>query len=102
MMYPELFENPWAPGCAYDDRDTLLQGPPGTNTDSRLDNGYWNPKTQQQIKEEGLVQLAILAAVVVAPALLGKLGAAKAAGMGTAAEAPGAVIATQGAMGNGA
>ncbi|MEM1000966.1 MAG: hypothetical protein AAGN35_28180 [Bacteroidota bacterium] len=67
-------------------------------------NAFFQPKTKEQVRREALLQLAVLAAVIAAPAVIGaakaagaKLGLGKAGGAATGAEAPGAAL-TQGSV----
>ncbi|MEM6270388.1 MAG: hypothetical protein AAF998_13175 [Bacteroidota bacterium] len=67
-------------------------------------NAFFQPKTKEQVRREALLQLAVLAAVIAAPAVIGaakaagaKLGLGKAGGAATGAEAPGAAL-SQGSL----
>ena len=61
-------------------------------------NDFFHPKTKEQVRNEALLQLAVVAAVIAAPAIAGALGAsaaaggASAAGMGASAQAAGAAV----------
>ena len=84
-------DNPWGPSGRYYERSPLQQ----QSFSWQSGNGYWSPKSQSQLKKEGLMQMAVLAAVLVAPALLpalgkGGLGAAKGAEAAGAAAGQGA------------
>lgn len=100
-MAMDLFENPWAPGG-----QMQKQSPWAKNAIQHgwgQGNEYFSPKTKEQIRNEGLLQLAIVAAVVAAPLIIGAIGgsgaaagSAAASGAATGAEAAG-VAAGQGA-----
>ncbi len=92
-----LFEginNPWAPGGQMSPQMPWAQS--GLNYGWGHGNEFFAPKTKQQIALEGYLQMAVIAAVVVAPLVLGAQAAAagaSTAGMGASAEAAGAVVA---------
>jgi hypothetical protein len=83
--------NPWAPGGRMTAKSPWAQqGMLGMQHGWQQAGGFFTPKSDAQIRREGLMQLAILAAVVVAPALLGAGGAAGGASAGGAAAGGGA------------
>ncbi len=86
--------NPWAPGGQMSTQMPWAQ--PGLNHGWGHGNEFFAPKTKQQIALEGYLQMAVIAAVVVAPLVLGAQAAAagaSTASVGVSAEAAGAVVA---------
>jgi hypothetical protein len=86
-------DNPWGPGGRYHKQlPWANQGVAGMQHGWQQAGGFFTPKSQAQIQREALLQLAILAAVVAAPALLGAGGGGgAAAGMGASAESATAI-----------
>ncbi|MFN8394206.1 MAG: hypothetical protein U0176_05965 [Bacteroidia bacterium] len=88
--------NPWAPGGQMSPRMPWAQ--PGLNYGWGHGNEFFTPKTKEQIRDEGLLQMAVLAAILVAPALVGAAGGAGGAAAasggagGAAAESAGAAL----------
>ena len=74
MGYFEDIQNPWSPGGQMSPRMPWAQ--PGLNYGWGHGNEFFHPKTKEQIQEEALMQLAVLAVVLVAPALVGAGGGA--------------------------
>ncbi len=103
----DSINNPWAPGGQMSPE--LPWASPGLSYGWGHGNEFFTPKTKEQINKEAMLQLAVLAAILVAPAIVGAAGGAgagasagaggSAAGAvgGTAAESAGAVL-TQGAV----
>lgn len=98
------FQNPWDVGGKYHNELPWVQDSQRFGFD--YGNDYFEPKTQAEIREEGLLQMAILALVLAAPAIAGAVGGGAggaaagiggggsggvAAGMGASAQAGGAV-----------
>lgn len=97
------FQNPWGKGGKHYEKLPWVQQARQYGWDTG--NDYYQPRTREEIRDEGIMQLAILAIVLAAPAIAGAAsgggGGAGAAGMGIGAEAPG-VVAGQVAGGLGA
>ena len=99
----EQFDNPWAVGGAMHRQLPWVQA--SQEHGWGHGNDYFQPKTKDQIRKEALLQLAILAVVVAAPAVVGAIGGAGAGtaaagtgvGLGTSGQAAGSVI-TQGTV----
>ena len=95
---PTPFKNPWDRGGQYHPESTWAQE--GQRYGFDYGNEYFTPKTKAEIRDEGLLQMAVLALVLAAPAIVGAIGGGGAAGGAVGAEAAGAV-AGQGASGAG-
>ena len=92
------FQNPWGPGGTHYENNPVTGSTPAQTW--QQGNAYWTPKSQAELQREGLLQLAVLAAVLVAPAIAGAFGGA---GAGVAGAATGASAqAAGGAVGQGA
>ncbi|MEM6271234.1 MAG: hypothetical protein AAF998_17485 [Bacteroidota bacterium] len=98
--------NPWDVGGEMHRRLPWVQE--SMNYGWNTGNDFFQPKSKEQLRREAFLQLAVLAAVVVAPAVLGaakaagvKLGLGKASGTATGAEAPRAAL-NQGSLPPGA
>ena len=73
---------------------------PGLNYGWGHGNEFFHPKTKEQIQEEALMQLAVLAVVLVAPALVGAGGGAGAGGsLGSGAGTVGGSLGSGGGIG---
>lgn len=98
------FQNPWEVGGKYHNELPWVKDSQRFGFD--YGNDYFEPKTQAEIREEGLLQMAILALVLAAPAIAGAVGGGAggpaagiggggssgvAASMGASAQAGGAV-----------
>jgi hypothetical protein len=101
--------NPWAPGGQMATRLPWAQ--PALDHGWGHGNEFFTPKTQEQLHQEAMLQLAILAVALVAPAVLGAGGAAgaqggiagaQAVGMGTSAEAAAGAVGQAGVAAAGA
>ena len=95
---PAPFRNPWDRGGQYHPESTSTQE--GQRYGFDYGNEYFTPKTKAEIRDEGLLQMAVLALVLAAPAIAGAIGGGGTAGAAVGAEAAGAV-AGQGAAGAG-
>jgi hypothetical protein len=82
--------NPWEPGGQ--NALSMPWAKPAMNYGWGHGNAYFHPKTKEQIHKEAMLQLAVLAAIVVAPMVVGAIGAggAGAAAAGSSAGAAGA------------
>ncbi len=98
MGYFEDIQNPWSPGGQMSPRLPWAQ--PGLNYGWGHGNEFFHPKTKEQIQEEALMQLAVLAVVLVAPALVGAGGGAGAGGsIGSGAGTVGGSLGSGGGIG---
>ena len=99
MGYFEDIQNPWSPGGQMSPRMPWAQ--PGLNYGWGHGNEFFHPKTKEQIQEEALMQLAVLAVVLVAPALVGAGGGAGAGGsLGSGAGTAGGSLGSGGGIGS--
>ncbi len=98
MGYFEDIQNPWSPGGQMS--PWLPWAQPGLNYGWGHGNEFFHPKTKEQIQEEALMQLAVLAVVLVAPALVGAGGGAGAGGsLGSGAGTAGGSLGSGGGIG---
>ena len=95
------FQNPWDVGGKY--HNELPWAKDAQRFGFDYGNDYFEPKTQAEIRDEGLLQMAILALVLAAPAIAGAVGggggSAAAGTMGAGGASGGAAVGTTGVGG---
>lgn len=82
--------NPWDVGGKHHQQLPWVQDAKRYGFD--YGNDFYTPKSRKQIRDEGLLQMAILAVALAAPALLGAVGGGAAAGAATSGQAAGAAL----------